>query len=34
MIVARFKVECVADKSQAMFEAMRAVVAPGRALPA
>jgi|SRR3954447_20472009 quinol monooxygenase YgiN len=33
MIVARFKVHCVSDKTQEVLQAMRAVVAPSRALP-
>ena len=33
MIVARFKVRCVPDKTEEMVQAMRAVVAPSRALP-
>jgi len=33
MIVARFKVRCVPDKTEAMVQVMRAVVTPSRALP-
>lgn len=31
MIVARFRVRCAPGKTEQMLEAMRAVVAPGRA---
>ena len=33
MIVARFKVQCLSDKTEEMLQAMRAVVGPSRALP-
>ncbi len=33
LIVARFKVRCVPAKTEEMLQAMRAVVAPSRALP-